>query len=327
MSRHIAKFLCSRESPGQPMPEASILSSVSVVIPTYNREKVLAKALEGYRLQSLPGLIRELLIVDDGSSDGTEALVREFSRRAPFSVRYLRQINKGPAAARNYGIREAQSNLVLFTDSDIIPQRNLVEQHLEWHNQNPQVNVAVLGYVTWSPEMKATPFMRWYGEHAIFAYRLLRGRWMADFRFFYTCNLSLKTEYLRSCGQFDEDFKTAAYEDLELGYRLNQKGLQLLYNPRAFAYHHQFVSFEDACRKARDNLEARHKFEQKEAGQQWQAEQKKRAATLRFRIAALMATGVAIALGWSKCLSDSRVPLPPIVYHCLYWYRVNSLSR
>ncbi len=303
-----------------------MFDSVSVVIPTYNRGTVLAKALEGYRAQSAPRLIKELLVVDDGSTDGTEAMVREFSCGAPFPVRYLRQQKKGPAAARNYGIREARSRLLLFTDSDIIPQADLVEEHVEWHNKNSHLTVAVLGYVTWSPEVNATPFMRWYGERAIFAYRLLRGKRETDFRFFYTCNLSLKTEYLRTCGQFDEDFKSAAYEDLELGYRLNKRGLQLLYNPGALGYHYQFFTFADACRKAVNNGEARRTFEQKEAGQNWLAEKKKRAATLRFHFLTWVANGIAAVLGANKYLLDSRIPLPWVIYHCLYWYQVNSVA-
>lgn len=212
--------------------------------------------------------------------------------------------------------------LVLFTDSDIIPNYNLVKDHLEWHNRNPQTSAAVLGYVTWSPEVKATPFMRWYGENAIFTYRMLRGQREADFRFFYTCNLSLKTEYLRSCGQFDEDFKTAAYEDLELGYRLSKKGLCLLYNPRALAYHHQFFSFEDACRKVFSNEGARRVFEQKEAGRYLGAERRKRVESAWFRVGTWMAVGIGKAFGRSKRLPDSRVPLPAVIYHSLFWYRV-----
>ena len=141
--------------------------------------------------------------------------------------------------------------LWLFSDSDIIPERDLVEQHLAWHRMNPHDNVAVLGYVTWDPAVKATPFMRWYGESGpLFAFRQFRKRREVSFRFFYSCNLSLKTKFLRAHGQFDEDFRSAAYEDIELGYRLSKKDLQLLYNPAAIAYHHQFFSFEDACRKA-----------------------------------------------------------------------------
>src|ERR1017187_5413753 len=102
------------------MPEKPLFNSLSVIIPTYNREKLLAKALEAYLAQSSPQLVHELLVVDDGSTDNTESIVRGFSSRSPFPIRYLRQPNKGPAAARNLGIREAASSLVLFTDSDIV---------------------------------------------------------------------------------------------------------------------------------------------------------------------------------------------------------------
>jgi GT2 family glycosyltransferase len=301
-----------------------MFDSLSVIIPTYNRRDVLLKALEAYRVQSASHMIHELLVVDDGSTDDTESVVREYAGRAPFQVRYLRQRNQGQATARNYGIREAQSNLVLFTDSDIIPGRDLVEQHIQWHNANPRLSTAVLGYVTWSPEVKATPFMRWYGEEALLGYRFLRGRREADFRFFYTCNLSLKTEYLRTCGQFDEEFKTYGWEDIELGYRLTQKGLQMLYNRDAIAYHYQFVSFEDACRKAAKTLEARRIFDRKEAGRYWLAEQSNRTATVRFRVVTWLEAGVASIFRLSKRLPDSRLPLPSRVYRCLYSYATNS---
>lgn len=304
-----------------------MFTSFSVIIPTYNRRDLLMSALAAYLVQSQLHMVHELLVVDDGSTDDTESAVREYARRAPFRVRYLKQRNKGPAAARNYGVREAQSDLVLFTDSDIIPERTLLEQHLEWHNRDPEMNAAVLGYVTWSPELRVTPFMRWYGEDALFAYRRFRGKREISCRYFYTCNLSLKTKYLRSCGQFDEDFKSAAYEDMELGFRLNKQGLRLFYNPNAIAYHHQVFSFEDACRKADKNAEARRIFEQKEAGQHWATWQRKRAATLNFRIARRMAAAVAITLGRCKGLLDSRLPMPPIIYHCVYWYRVNFSSE
>src|SRR5437879_3456028 len=250
------------------MPETPLFNSLSVIIPTYNREKVLAKALEAYLMQSSPQFIHELLVVDDGSTDATQAMVLAFGRRSPFPIRYLGQPNRGPAAARNLGIREAASGIVLFTDSDIVPQRDLVEQHLDWHRKNPQPGAAVLGYVTWPPEIKATPFMRWYGEDgALFAYRRLRGKYEIDFTFLYTCNLSLKTDFLRTCGQFDEDFKSASWEDTELGYRLHKAGLRLLYNQRAVAFHDQVFTFEEACRKALGNSASRELFLKKQAGQ------------------------------------------------------------
>jgi len=307
------------------MPDSSSFNSLSVIIPTYNREKILARALEGYQTQSSPRLIHELLVVDDGSTDGTESMVREFSSQSMFPVRYLRQPNKGAGAARNLGIREARSALVLFSDSDIIPQRDLVEQHIEWHQRNPQTTAAVLGYVTWPPELKATPFMRWYGEHKLFWFYKLRNKHEASYYYFYTCNLSLKTEFLRTCGQFDEEFKSAAYEDIELGYRLSKKGLQLLYNAAAIGYHYQFFSFEDACRKKLGNAAATEVFFRKEGGQQFLKEIQSRQSRAGD-VLAKVATVVAIVLSPVRRLLDSSFPLPGIVYQLFFWASTRSTT-
>jgi GT2 family glycosyltransferase len=309
------------------VPEASCLSSLSVIIPTYNRREVLARAIEGYLAQSSPRLIHELLVVDDGSTDGTESMVREFTKRSLFPIRYLQQPNKGPAAARNLGIREARSALVLFSDSDIVPERNLVEQHIECHRRNPQTPAAVLGHVTWSPEIEATPFMRWYGDNKLFHFNRLQNKQESPFQFFYTCNLSLKTEFLRTCGQFDEEFKSAAFEDIELGYRLSKQGLQLFYNSAAIGYHHQFFSFEDACRKCLDNVAAGQVFLRKEAGKQYA----RQTQTTRPRSGSALLSGLAGAvsgvLSPAPRLLDSSIPLPGILYRLFFWDRTRQLLR
>ena len=301
------------------MPEASCLSSLSVIIPTYNRREVLARAIEGYLAQSSPRLIHELLVVDDGSTDGTESMVREFTKRSLFPIRYLQQPNKGPAAARNLGIREARSALVLFSDSDIVPERNLVEQHIECHRRNPQPPAAVLGHVTWSPEIEATPFMRWYGDNKLFHFNRLQNNQEAPFQFFYTCNLSLKTEFLRTCGQFDEEFKSAAFEDIELGYRLSKQGLQLFYNSEAIGYHHQFFSFEGACRKFLGNIPAGQVFLRKEAGQHYAKQTEKGGPRPGHALATGFAGMAAAILSPARRLLDSSIPLPGIVYHLFFW--------
>lgn len=298
-----------------------MIDSLTVVIPTYNRGRVLKKALDAYRIQSAPGLVRELIVVDDGSTDCTEALVLEASRDSPFPIRYLRQSNKGPAAARNYGIREARSPIVLFTDSDILPAPDLVCQHVEWHKENPNTCVAVLGYVTWPPNPRPTPFMNWYGEDGpLFRYRKFQHRNELSFSDFYTCNVSAKTEFLRACGGFDEDFKGAAYEDIELAYRLSKAGLRLLYNSHAIAYHQQFFSFADACQKSRGNEAATRIFLQKEAGRVLLEPRLKRRSRLWFRIAKGTAMTAATALKPARRLLNSYVPLPYFIYRLFFWY-------
>jgi glycosyltransferase involved in cell wall biosynthesis len=301
------------------MAEHSAFGSLSVVIPTYNRGEILAKALEGYLLQSSPHLIRELLVVDDGSTDATESMVRELAARSKFPICYLRQANKGPAAARNMGIRQVRSGLVLFTDSDIIPGHNFVEQHLQWHSRNTANSSALLGYVTWAPELKPTTFMRWYGERKLFSFHHLHDNREVDFRFFYTCNVSLKTEFLRTCGQFDEDFKTAAFEDIEFGYRMHKQGLKLFFDAAAIGYHYQFFTFEDACRKCWNNIPAGRQFLRKEAGQQFQLEDEKRKQTLRYRFSRPIAAVLARLIRPFRRFLDSSIPLPGIVCSLSFW--------
>jgi glycosyltransferase involved in cell wall biosynthesis len=288
------------------------MNALTVVIPTYNRAGILQKALDAYRMQSAPELIQELIVVDDGSTDETQVVVLGALRDSPFPVHYLRQSNKGPAAARNMGIREAASELILFTDDDIIPERTLVAEHLRWHNRFSESSVAVLGYVTWSPEVNATPFMKWYGSDGpLFAYARFSHRIEIEHAYFYSCNLSLKTEFLRKCGTFDEDFKVAACEDLELGYRLNKAGMQLLYNREALAYHHQHVSFEDACRRAKKCSTAWEVFGRKEAGRAQKAPR-------RLTLYRLLKKRMASPLAPFKGFMSSRVPLPWIVYRAMF---------
>jgi glycosyltransferase involved in cell wall biosynthesis len=304
------------------------MDALSVVIPTYNRAAVLKKALEAYRGQFAPQLIHELIVVDDGSTDGTETMVCESIRESPFPVRYLRQSNKGPAAARNYGIKEARSRLILFTDSDIVPDRDFVSQHAEWHRENPQTSAAVLGYVTWPADPKPTPFMRWYGEEGpLFTYGKFQNQREVSFSNLYTCNVSLKADFLRTCGLFDEEFKSAAYEDTELGYRLFRAGLKLLYNPNAIAYHYQYFLFADACRRAESNRTAAGLFYRKEAGQYALEQQKAQKSRVSYRIARTLGTGVGAALAPGTRWMDSHVRLPSIYYRLMYWYHVTRVAE
>lgn len=296
------------------------MGALTIIIPTFNRKDILAKVVEGYFVQTALEVIHEMIVVDDGSTDGTEYLVAELTKRSPFPIRYLRQSNKGPAAARNVGIREANTEILLFTDSDVVPDRHLIEQHMKWHRAKPEGNVAVLGYVTWPPVPPPTPFMKWYGEHKLFCYNALRHANEISFVYFYTCNLSLKSSFLKLHGQFDEDFKTAAFEDTELGYRLNRAGLRLIYNRDAIAFHHQFFSFADACRKARNNFAADQLFRQKEAGVHLQMIDKKRKSQLSYRLGKWLATAIASALRPARRVIDSGIWLPSICYHLLFWY-------
>lgn len=301
------------------------LAPLTVLIPTYNRSDVLRRTLAGYASQTAPELVHELLVIDDGSTDDTRSTVEQAQRMASFRIRYLYQPNQGPATARNRGIEQVTTRVILFTDDDMIPSRDLVARHVEWHQQYPESSAAVLGLVKWSAELCPTPFMEWYGKAGpLFAYGKFKGLLELDFRSFYSCNLSVKSEFLRSVSRFDETFKLAAYEDTELGFRLSKVGLRLLYNPRAVAYHHQYFTFAEACRKTRRAATARQRFFQTEAGNHFLRLQHGRGSCLTLRIGRRLAAWI---FKPATKLLDSYFPLPAVIYRSLFWYHTTQLSE
>ena len=88
---------------------------ISIILCTYNRGHLIERAIRSVFRQTWKDW--ELIIVDDGSTDGSGALLSSFARRTP-GVRYFRQENRGPASARNVGLRRARGEYVAFLDSD-----------------------------------------------------------------------------------------------------------------------------------------------------------------------------------------------------------------
>jgi len=114
---------------------------VSVIIPTYNRAHFLQKAVDSVLAQTYPYF--ELIIVDDGSEDDTPQLVAERSA----DIVYIRQENRGPAAARNRGILAARYNLVAFLDSDDRFTENKLEVQVKTMEENPFYMISHTGEI------------------------------------------------------------------------------------------------------------------------------------------------------------------------------------
>ncbi len=115
---------------------------VSVIIPTYNRSDYLPKTLDSLIAQSFRDY--EVLLVDDGSTDNTEQLVR----RRPEPIRYFYQPNAGPAAARNYGIKEARGEFVAFLDSDDLWEPRFLGNMVGFLRSNPKIDIAFCQFIT-----------------------------------------------------------------------------------------------------------------------------------------------------------------------------------
>ena len=211
---------------------------VSVIIPTYNRKEVLERTLRAYSDQTYPEDKFEVIVIDDGSTDGTEQVVKSLVGGSNYKLRYFKQDNKGPAAARNLGIKEAAGEIVLITGDDCIPDSKLIEEHVRYHDLKASENVGVLGYTGLHPEIEETPFLEYIYQGPQFSYHTLKNGCEVSFGNFYTSNISMSKQKLIDIGLFDEDFKYAAWEDVELGYRLYKTGFKVIYDQDAVTYHY-----------------------------------------------------------------------------------------
>ena len=221
---------------------------ISVVIPTFNRLEILPRVLEALAAQTIGAEAFEVIAVNDGSTDGTEGYLA--GHRAPFALRGLSQANAGPAAARNRGVREAQGDLVVFLGDDTVPEPTFLERHAEAHRERSGRKIAVLGYTTWPTERRVTPFLHHINEYGLqFGYELIGDREAVPFNFFYTSNISLPRAAFDEAGGFDTTFPDAAWEDIELSYRLSRAGYVIVYEPRAVVRHHHDITFASFRRR------------------------------------------------------------------------------
>ena len=107
---------------------------ISVIIPTYNREKLLSKTINSVLNQSRS--VDEIIVVDDGSTDNTQEVVNNYNND---TIKYIYQDNNGVSSARNHGIQLSSNDWLCFLDSDDIWDENKIEKQINFHTQNPHI--------------------------------------------------------------------------------------------------------------------------------------------------------------------------------------------
>jgi len=223
----------------------------SIIIPTYNRLQDLQRVVAAVRSQTVPlGTELEVVVVDDGSGDGTWDWLSAQSGETGFVT--LRQGNAGPASARNRGVEAAGGEIVIFLGDDTVPQPGWLVAHLEEHRLfGGSGPVAVLGYTSF-PSDADSPFVRFINEYgAQFGYLIIEDPCAVPFNFFYTSNISLPRSELERLDGFREDFPAAAWEDIEFAYRAAAEGLRIRYQPKARTIHHHCIQPRTFCRRQR----------------------------------------------------------------------------
>ena len=194
---------------------------VSIVIPAFNAEATLGECLEACRSQTYPDT--ELIVVDDGSADGTGRIAQEHGARC------IRQPQAGPAAARNTGYRAASGEIVAFTDSDCVPEPDWIARLLDRFEEG----VAGVGG-TYGIANRDSLLARMIQEEI----RMRHARFGDEVDFLGSFNVAYRKQALEEAAGFDEDFSSASAEDNDLAYRLLDAGWRLRFAPDAVVLHY-----------------------------------------------------------------------------------------
>jgi glycosyltransferase involved in cell wall biosynthesis len=192
----------------------------SIIIPTYNRLPILQKCLQAMELQDFD-LPYEVVVIDDGSTDGTVEFLQSYGADYPH-VRLYQQDHRGAAIARNTGIDQAQGEIIVFIDSDLVVTPIFLSAHRR--SLDGQERAFTYGKV-----INTNDF-----EHPDSAKVKIQDISTA---FFATGNVAIAKHWLLAAGKFDPSFRQYGWEDLELGVRLKKLGLKLIKCPQAIGYH------------------------------------------------------------------------------------------
>ena len=199
---------------------------VSVVIATHNRKDLLERSIECLFCQDYPKDYYEIIVVDDGSRDGTEKMVK--GKNPSCTLKYLRhKERKGQSKAKNLGINHAQGEVIIFIDDDVFCPPQFIREHMRYHEKydhvivdGPAINTDKTDSLFNDKKKRILAFLDFFG--AIFV----------------TSNTSCKKESLIKAGGFDEEFgKKFGWQDRELGFRLRKMGVKRKKNRRAYVLH------------------------------------------------------------------------------------------
>lgn len=223
------------------------MTRLSVVMPCWNARATLPRALEALAVQDVAPGTFEVVVVDDGSTDGTAEMAA--STRTAITMRVVRQPNRGIAAARNAGSSQAEGDVLLFLDPDVFAEPGLIAAHLR-HYADGRERLAVQGRTVADPEALVTLFMR--TSNYIPDLTVRRREDLSPFHVVGR-NFSVGRAAFKAVGGFDEGFSGYGWEDIEFAVRFREAGGVIRYEPNAMGLHHHPMTLEAAVARQRMN--------------------------------------------------------------------------
>jgi len=309
--------------------------SFSIIVPTFERREVVCDAVRAIARIGYPGSL-ELIVVVDGSTDGTAEALRTIECRFPTNI--VVQENRGLAQARNRGAAEASGSILLFLDDDMICEPDIVRRHADSYAAGAD---AVLGHIPLDPAsppgVLAEGVREWAEARAatlssgapLTLFDLLGG------------HLSVRREVFDALGGFDQTFTaggTYGNEDIDFGTRLIA-AYTIVFNRQAVAWHRYVVSprahmrqyFEGGCADvdfARKHPELGQQLFELHGARSWRARLILRPlASLGWPVALARTGAIALAKRYDRLPSALRPPAKRLFFAArdlVYWFGVRS---
>jgi GT2 family glycosyltransferase len=230
-----------------PAPGLQVAMDLSIVIPTRDRRERLLRTLDALDAQQLGGGRAEVVVADNGSSDGTADALG--ARSGVLAVTVVAEPRQGASFARNRAIEAVRAPVVLLLGDDMVPAgADLLAGHLAAHRERPEPGYGVLGQVRWAEPVD--DFMRWLEAAGFqFSFDRVAAGPVDPAAYLYSSHASLKTAALRGAGGFDGERFPYLMEDTELGVRLARSGFELDYRPQLLVHHHHPQSLAGYARR------------------------------------------------------------------------------
>ena len=215
----------------------------SIIIPTYNRAEKLRRCLEALSHQTQPASDFEVIVVVDGSTDGTWEMLANLE--STFVLRTIQQLNSGQPAALNRGAAESKGRVSIFLDDDIIVTPQFVAEHLRLHQTRDQV--VGIGQLTLTLPLGADWYARGFAQGWREHYEEFnRGQRRPDWDDCYGGNMSVSRAAFMAVGGNVTDLRRGY--DVELAYRLKQSGCSFEYLPEALGNQIESKGFRELSR-------------------------------------------------------------------------------
>ncbi len=227
------------------------MPELSVIIPTFNRKECLRNCLESLARQTQSFSDFEVIVVIDGSTDGTQEMLGSY--QAPYQLQVLEQLNSGQCKALNHGARAADGQILLFLDDDMVASPQLISRHIDIHRQYPhRIGIGKTTLVLQpNPDWFMLGFALEWEQH--FEELDKNGRvltWLDC----YGSNMSISNADYHQVGGNLESLSRAY--DLELAYRLVNHGCSITYLPDAVAIQDQRKGYLDLIKDAEKSGQA-----------------------------------------------------------------------